>query len=422
MQFSKEAKSVLNALYDFTACQRADGSVYGTGGQCRKGREVDLGQVELSKADQKRVSQFATEAGLDMGKVLQYQKEIQDEFIKITNDATSKSLEKELSSYMVEHLGKGDFMTAKVVTIGMEETLRGGADEKEAGMDLLSRLALQRLANNHGGVITKEMVLAQESQTPASDLYQRLHQNKDVLPFWRNQGQVLGTKEIAGIEPRTPVLGNLNMYLNKDHAGMEFRPVPANNIGDDPMARVPWAKGVADRKAVNASQENRRKFIRAELEKIITSNKNLEVIGVGIGKTGTQESELRQSLAYIAKKHNASQHEIEHQAAKGLMTTSRFYRFPNGVIVADYGASVSGQKLESWKSRIREEINGLRSGKIAPNGKNTLPNVGGTRQPQDLAKRPEQIAKIQSALLEAKKRKDTGMIRQLEGLLRKFEV
>lgn len=31
----------IHSVIDFTRCQRADGSHYGTGGQCRKGREVD---------------------------------------------------------------------------------------------------------------------------------------------------------------------------------------------------------------------------------------------------------------------------------------------------------------------------------------------------------------------------------------------
>lgn len=37
--FSKKSLQQVESMYDFTRCVKADGSAYGTGGQCRKGRE-----------------------------------------------------------------------------------------------------------------------------------------------------------------------------------------------------------------------------------------------------------------------------------------------------------------------------------------------------------------------------------------------
>ena len=38
---SSKVSSILGSFYDFTACQRPNGTVYGTGGKCRKGVEVN---------------------------------------------------------------------------------------------------------------------------------------------------------------------------------------------------------------------------------------------------------------------------------------------------------------------------------------------------------------------------------------------
>lgn len=40
MHFDEGAREVLDALYDFSVCERPDGTRYGTSGTCRKGKEV----------------------------------------------------------------------------------------------------------------------------------------------------------------------------------------------------------------------------------------------------------------------------------------------------------------------------------------------------------------------------------------------
>ena len=46
---------------DFARCQRADGSFYGTGGQCRKGKESGAKEVEPKKVKAKSVEEEKTE-------------------------------------------------------------------------------------------------------------------------------------------------------------------------------------------------------------------------------------------------------------------------------------------------------------------------------------------------------------------------
>jgi hypothetical protein len=48
--FNEDSRGVLDALYDFSRCQRADGSYYGTAGQCRIGKEVGAKDISMLKA------------------------------------------------------------------------------------------------------------------------------------------------------------------------------------------------------------------------------------------------------------------------------------------------------------------------------------------------------------------------------------
>lgn len=67
--FDKRALEVLNALYEFSVCERSDGSRYGTSGTCRKGKEVSpadqpekKGLVSRAKGLVKRVVRKVTRA------------------------------------------------------------------------------------------------------------------------------------------------------------------------------------------------------------------------------------------------------------------------------------------------------------------------------------------------------------------------
>ena len=47
MDVGRISKQSIDAVYDFTRCQRPDGSTYGTGGRCRKGTQIDAEQPNL---------------------------------------------------------------------------------------------------------------------------------------------------------------------------------------------------------------------------------------------------------------------------------------------------------------------------------------------------------------------------------------
>ena len=60
MEKNFDSRALLNGLFDYTTCQRTDGSFYGTGGQCRKGTEVspqDHKKIKEAQAAQDKVWQ-----------------------------------------------------------------------------------------------------------------------------------------------------------------------------------------------------------------------------------------------------------------------------------------------------------------------------------------------------------------------------
>ena len=53
-EWEQEAWAYSEGNYDFTVCQRKDGSLYGTGGKCRKGTEVSEDQAALQRASNRK--------------------------------------------------------------------------------------------------------------------------------------------------------------------------------------------------------------------------------------------------------------------------------------------------------------------------------------------------------------------------------
>ncbi len=56
--FSQEASDQANEIFDFTRCQRADGTYYGTRGKCRKGTEVEAKLAKLPVEKLQKLAQY----------------------------------------------------------------------------------------------------------------------------------------------------------------------------------------------------------------------------------------------------------------------------------------------------------------------------------------------------------------------------
>ncbi|MEC8737369.1 MAG: hypothetical protein VXX91_03995 [Planctomycetota bacterium] len=69
-QFSEGLVELAQEMWEYRTCQRADGSYYGTSGQCRKGTETD--KVEKEKKPKPKISTAAIGSALKWQKKLSY--------------------------------------------------------------------------------------------------------------------------------------------------------------------------------------------------------------------------------------------------------------------------------------------------------------------------------------------------------------
>jgi hypothetical protein len=84
---------LIRELYDFTRCERSDGTAYGTGGTCRKGVEAEKKEtsaVRLSPQQEAVRGQITKEMadvfGLDRRKTAEFYKEVGEEKRKILKE------------------------------------------------------------------------------------------------------------------------------------------------------------------------------------------------------------------------------------------------------------------------------------------------------------------------------------------------
>ena len=111
--FSAEAQQV----WDFTRCQRADGTFYGTAGKCRSGSEVSAKQKEaLAKATPEQLEKLVKNPKLS---VVQ-KKAVKEEIAKKASGTSSKEEYANLMKRQQELVGKGDIKAA--MTLGPKLT------------------------------------------------------------------------------------------------------------------------------------------------------------------------------------------------------------------------------------------------------------------------------------------------------------
>ena len=131
--------------YDFTRCQRPDGSHYGTGGQCRKGNQVGAREKAARKAKVDKIESLKKEgkALLEKGDTKGGLAKI-NEAIEIKNNlppapvekATSKSKRDGLDDYWKEQAAKSEK--------GVEEKIKSGSKQE---MEPFTKLSLDEKAS-----------------------------------------------------------------------------------------------------------------------------------------------------------------------------------------------------------------------------------------------------------------------------------
>jgi hypothetical protein len=114
--FSQDSSDQVNEIFDFTRCQRSDGSYYGTRGKCRKGTEVE---AKLAKLPVEKLQKLAQHPKLTPDQKKKVDAAIADKAGEITKPVAKKDETQDLQSQYSnlarkaqEAMVKGDMETA----------------------------------------------------------------------------------------------------------------------------------------------------------------------------------------------------------------------------------------------------------------------------------------------------------------------
>jgi hypothetical protein len=381
--------ALIHELYDFTRCERPNGSVYGTGGKCRKGTEIGdeeldrlIKSVRLSPQQEAVGDQLVKNAvetfGLDKQKTAEFYKEVKAEKEKVLKEMDEKLITRgEVDNFVKEHPGKGNFLTAKVITVGMEETLPKDPTPKEIDEGMAVRFAQERIRRKLGlDHMPKELVVAGEIQTPGEPLYKLARGETKNVPgarFWTEQASLLTKAGAKDVEDGA----SYKLYSSKLHAGLELGAIPAASTGAWPVGDRPWVKDVSSvsqalgsrRGAAQLYNRDRVRALMGQVDKAIANNPNLTTIALAPGKKG---SELTNLMFSHLQSKGAQIFEKEAQAMAGTKAVMRVAVIQGAkgklVTIVDPGISVSTQVTREFKQGVGAFVARAKSGAIQPTG------------------------------------------------------
>jgi len=381
--------ALIHELYDFTRCERPNGSVYGTGGRCRKGAEIgDKELDELIKSvrlspqqeavENQLVKNMAEMFSLDRQKTAEFYKEVREEKEKILKEMDEKLItRKEVDSFVKGHPGKGNFMTAKVITVGMEEPLPKDPTPKEIDEGMAVRFAQERIRRKLGlDHMPKELVVAGEIQTPGEPLYKIARgETKNIpgAPFWREQASLLTQAGAKNVEDGP----SYKLYSSTHHAGLELGAIPAASTGAWPVGDRPWVSGVSSvnqalgsrRGAAQLYNRDRVRALMGQLDKAIANNPNLTTIAVAPGKKGAELTNLMFPHLQSKGAQIFEKEVLVNANTKAVMRVAIIQGMGGKpVTIVDPGISVSAQLTREFKRGVGAFVADAKSGAIQPTG------------------------------------------------------
>ncbi len=310
-----------------------------------------------------------------------------------------------IDSFVKDHPGKGNFMTAKVITVGMEETLPKDPTPKEIDEGMAVRFAQERVRRRLGlDYMPKELVVAGEIQTPGEPLHKiATGQTKNIPggPFWREQALLLTQAGARNVEDGP----SYKLYSSRSHAGLELGAIPAASTGAWPVGTRPWVKSVSPvyqaignrRGAHNLYNRQRVHALMGQLDKAIFGNPNLTTISLAPGKKGFELTNL--VFSHFQNK-GAQVYEREIQATKGgtkAIVRAAVIMGAGGkpVTIVDPGISVSAQGItKEFKQNVGLFLKEVKTGQTEPTGFHRRQVAGEARRERNQARRaPAQPAK-----------------------------
>jgi len=384
---------LIKELYDFTRCERPNGSTYGTGGRCRKGVEIEDAEETLSShrssspaglspqqeaVENQLVENAVKTYGLDKQKTAEFYREVKAEKEKILKEMDEKLITRgEVDSFVKEHPGKGNFMTAKVITVGMEEPLPKDPTPREIDEGMAVRFAQERIRRKLGlDHMPKELVVAGEIQTPGEPLYKIARgETKNILgaPFWREQASLLTQAGAKNVEDGR----SYKLYSSTNHAGLELGAIPAASTGAWPVGDRPWVSGVSSvnqalgsrRGAAQLYNRDRVRALMGQLDKAIANNPNLTTIAVAPGKTGAELTNLMFSHLQSKGAQIFEKEVLVNANNKAVMRVAIIQGMGGKpVTIVDPGISVSFRLTKEFRQGVGAFVADAKSGAIQPTG------------------------------------------------------
>jgi hypothetical protein len=283
----------------------------------------------------------------------------------------------EVDSFVKEHPGKGNFMTAKVITVGMEEPLPKDPTSKEIDEGMAVRFAQERIRRKLGlDHMPKELVVAGEIQTPGEPLYKIARgETKNIpgAPFWREQASLLTQAGAKDVEDGA----SYKLYSSKLHAGLELGAIPAASTGAWPVGDRPWVRDVSSvsqalgsrQRASQLYSRDRVRALMGQVDKAIANNPNLTTVALAPGKEGAGLtnlvfSHLQSKGAQIFEK------EVPVNANTKAVMRVAIIQGMGGkpVTIVDPGISVSAQLTREFKRGVGAFVADAKSGAIQPTG------------------------------------------------------
>lgn len=416
---------LLEGLFDFVRCERPNGTAYGTSGKCRKGIEAEkeeLSAMPLTPQQEAVQAQLVKDAvnmfGVNKEETAKYFKEVKQEKEKILREMAENQITRgEIDSFIKDHPGKGNFMTATVITVGMEETLPKDPSPREIDEGMAVRLAQERIRRKYGlDHLPKELVVAGEIQTPGEPLQKIMAgETKHIpgAPFWRDQALLLNQAGAQNLKDGP----TYKLYASGTHAGLELGALPAASTGEWPVGTRPWVTGVSaihqaigDRKATNRLYHRERvRALMGQLDKAIAHNPNLTTISLAPGK-GRRGQELTTLTFTHLQNKGAQVFERTIQATStGSLATVRVAIIQGAggkpITVIDPGISVSALGItKQFKESVGQFLVEVKSGQVEPTGFHRHSSVkeGRTSKPKPKPE-PSKRMEIQDPVIAGKR-------------------
>ena len=310
-----DSRALLSGTFDFTRCQRADGSYYGTAGVCRKGTESNLDpseaaqkgkekQVELKSArsasieammgdtlDRAVVAEgYAEKADVDVSSndLMKAQEVYDAKVSRIMDDmANNRVSVEEMDDFLLNRQFFGNPDQADTLIIGIETKLSSESKNMLPG---------ETTGRAYDRQIAQEMALHQMRSEGmnrnAVDVIQGTSGAWQPGPYNADQAAIVSRLQGRPVSADDATWGNGRVF------GTELRTMMASTEGAWEVGARPWAQqpGLKERIGDRLTYQKRygsdmTKNMMRDVNKAVDGNPTQIVIGMGKGKDANQVRE-----------------------------------------------------------------------------------------------------------------------------------